>query len=284
MIIFIGEGRLGNQLFQYAFLRTLAKEKERIIALNLDHFIETFDISNKNFKNIQLDKYSKFLISKTLPPFLKIFIKLKLISYVYQNHDEDFIPLPTFSISKGILPITFVKTDFFQSEKFFSYNKIDFQIKEKYLDEAKLFLDNCPSGFTKIFVHVRRGDYLFEEYFGIRGINLPKSYYEKAIRVITKEVKKAYFIFLSDDAEFVECCFGNLENKIISRNSMGTDLAIMSLCEYGIVSNSSFSWWGAYLMKKRKKVIFPKYWLGWKSKIECPKGIIPEWAEVIDVE
>lgn len=283
MIIFIGDGRLGNQLFQYAFLNTIAKKNEKIVVVNMEQLIEIFDIENKNLKNIQLGKYCRFLARRALIPFLEIFVRLKLINYVYQNRDEKFLPLPTFSIHKGLFPITLVKTDFFQSENFFAQDKIDFRIKEKYIDDAKSFLTNIPSGFTKIFVHVRRGDYLFEEYFGIKGINLPKNYYEKAIRVITKDVKKPYFIFLSDDPEFVECCFEYIENKIISRNSTGIDLAIMSLCEYGIASNSTFSWWGAYLMKNRKRVIFPKYWLGWKSKIEYPKGIIPEWAEVLDV-
>ena len=93
-----------------------------------------------------------------------------------------------------------------------------------------------------------------------------------------------FFIFLSDDAGFVECCFEDIENKYISRNSMTVDLAIMSLCLYGIVSNSSFSWWGAYMMKDRKKVVFPKYWYGWKIKVESHVNIQPEWAEVIEVK
>ena len=93
-----------------------------------------------------------------------------------------------------------------------------------------------------------------------------------------------FFIFLSDDAGFVECCFEDIENKYISRNSMTVDLALMSLCLYGIVSNSSFSWWGAYMMKDRKKVVFPKYWYGWKNKVESHVDIQPEWAEVIEVK
>ena len=65
---------------------------------------------------------------------------------------------------------------------------------------------------------------------------------------------------------------------------MPTDLAIMNLCEYGVVANSSFSWWGAWMMKNRKKVIFPKYWYGWKLRIESHVGIQPSWCEVIDIE
>jgi hypothetical protein len=36
-------------------------------------------------------------------------------------------------------------------------------------------------------------------------------------------------------------------------------------------------------MKERKKVIFPKYWYGWKSKIESHIDIQPSWAKVIEV-
>ena len=97
-------------------------------------------------------------------------------------------------------------------------------------------------------------------------------------------VENPFFVFLTDDPTFVECCFSDIENKTVSKNNMATDLAIMTSCEYGVVSNSSFSWWGAYLMKSRKKVIFPKYWYGWKHKTESHINIQPKWADVIDVE
>jgi hypothetical protein len=65
---------------------------------------------------------------------------------------------------------------------------------------------------------------------------------------------------------------------------MFVDFAIITLCEYGIMSNSSYSWWAAYLMKNRKKVFSPKYWLGWKSEQVYPLGITPSFADVVEVE
>lgn len=284
MILYISDGRLGNQLFQYVFLNTIAKENEKIIAINMWKFCDGFDIKNPNFRPIFFGKYGLYLVRKLLKPFfLHVLVPLKLIIYVRQNRSETS-SLPTFNKTKGFLPITLVESNFFQSEDFFNPEKVDFSIKEKYVHKAEFFLQNIPKSYTKVFVHVRRGDYLSESYLGERGINLPKSYFENAMLEIDKEIENPYYLFLSDDPEFVEHCFSSVKNKFISKNDMVTDLAIMSQCRYGIVSNSSFSWWGAYLMKSRKKVIFPKYWYGWKLNIESHVGIQPPWATVIDVK
>lgn len=281
MIVFFAEGRLGNQLFQYAFLNTLSKENEKIITINMDHFVNNFDINNRNFKHYSFGKYSKFVIKKFIKSILLLCVKLKLISYIKQ--DRTFTSaLPTYKFEKGLFPIRFVETGFFQSEKFFDKKKVDFKIKNVYINEAKKFLANIPKEFTKVFVHVRRGDYISEKYLGIKGIDLPKSYYLKAIDIVSQNLKNPFFIFLSDDPGYVECCFKDISNKIISKNSMMVDFAIMTLCEAGICSNSSFSWWGSYLMQNRKLVIMPKYWYGWKQKIESHIGIQPKWAKIID--
>ena len=283
MILFLSDGRLGNQLFQYAFLNTIAKKDEKIITANMEQFIDRFDIENKNFKHQKLGKYSLFFIRKLFKPyFLKILVGLKLIGYIRQERSKTSF-LPSLARKKGILSITLVETNFFQSEDFFDKDKIDFSLKKIYIKKAEEFLAQAPNESTKIFVHVRRGDYIFESYLGVQGIDLPKSYFENAMKEIAKNIENPFFVFLSDDSSFVECCFENVENKIISRNSMATDLAIMSLCEYAIVSNSSFSWWGAYMMKDRKKAIFPKYWYGWKTKTESHVEIQPKWANIVEV-
>ena len=148
--------------------------------------------------------------------------------------------------------------------------------------EARQFVSNIPKKFEKVFVHIRRGDYLHLSVEGELGIDLPKSYFEKAINIIEKNIDTPFFIFLSDDISYVEWCFKEIEPKIISKNSMEVDLAIMTLCEAGIISNSSYSWWGAYLMNTKKKIIAPKYWYGGEKRIETHIGIQPTFSEVIE--
>jgi len=284
MIFFISDGRLGNQLFQYAFLKTVAKKNERIIVLNMNKLLDVMEVHNEKFINMNCNKYLFFLFRSIVTRcFFRLSIKLRLISYIKQDRNKTSA-LPYYKKITGLLPFTYVETDFFQSEKFFDLDKLDFEIKKKYVDNAKIFMNSMPKEATPAFVHVRRGDYVYEKYLDSRGIDLPLTYYSKAMSIIETHVTNPFYIFLTDDKEFVRCCFKHITNKIISNNDEGTDLAIMSLCEYGICANSSFSWWGAYLMKNKKLVIFPKYWYGWKQKVESHIDIQPSWAKIIEVE
>jgi hypothetical protein len=283
LIFFWGDGRLGNQLFQYAFLNSISNKGEYIICIGMDQLETSFVINNSNFKNIKFNRYLHFLCKQCLPFFLGFLSKLRLVNSIEQVQVNG-TPRPEVKTSKGILPFFYVKAGFFQSESFFKPESIDFIFKPESGDKATAILKSLPDEATKIFVHVRRGDYLFESYHGSRGINLPKEYYFNSIALMDAKVENPYYVFLSDDPEYVDCCFQHIKNKYISEESMAVDLALMSLCEYGVTSNSSFSWWGAYLMKNRKEVVFPKYWYGWKTRFESHPGIQPEWSTIIDVD
>jgi hypothetical protein len=129
MILFFADGRLGNQIFQYAFLNTIAKINEKIISFDMGQFVEIFEIENKNFKQIKLSKYISLLLKKLIKPYiLYALVKIKLISYIEQDKNQ-ISSLPIYKKRKGILPVTLVESCFFQSEDFFDSSKLDFSIK-----------------------------------------------------------------------------------------------------------------------------------------------------------
>jgi hypothetical protein len=76
--------------------------------------------------------------------------------------------------------------------------------------------------------------------------------------------------------------FNFLKNKIVSYNNQYVDFSIISLCKYGVISNSSFSYWASFFMKNKKVIFAPKFWLGWRSKIEIHNGSLPSYVKVID--
>lgn len=280
MILFYSDGRLGNQIFQLAFLRGIAKPGEKIVTFNLNKVLSVFDIDLKINNIVVENKIWQFASRKLFFYIFELLALFRIITIIYED-----LSLVTHHKRNGLFRFfTYVRVGFFQSERFF--NEKDFlknvKIKSNFLNEAKNFIKNIPESYTKIFIHVRRGDYLTEVYNNKKGINLPLNYYNKAIELISKKVTNPYYIILSDDNEFVDISFDKLNHKAISGNSFATDLAIMTICDGGIISNSSYSWWGAFLMNNRKIVIMPKYWYGWKDKIQSHKGINLSFAEVIE--
>jgi hypothetical protein len=283
MILFFGDGALGNQLFQYFFIKSIEDKKHMIISYNFDDIQNLFN-SLENVFNIN-NKYFKYLIRKVGLPILLFFARFRLISsYKIDSYIENGFKMSdiTFTKRRGLFPVIFIYPCYAQSESFFQHSQTaEYKLKELNEKKAVLFIDSIPIYYNKVFVHVRRGDYIHFSVLGNVGVTLPLSYYKKCIKWFQDNIENPFFVFLTDDPEFVECNFESISNKVISRNSQFVDFSIITLCEYGIMSNSSFSWWAAYMMRSRVKVFSPKYWLGWKSKIELPKGIKPSFSEEI---
>lgn len=283
--MFFAQGRFGNQLFQYAFIRSLAEKGERVVSCNFRELIDLFgplpevtDIRNRLLRRV---------LTRLAAPLLELLARTRLItSYRVDSYDENGFEVPdiTYRKTEGLLPVVYVYPCFAQSEAFFRKEVVDeMKIGQVFQEKAEAWLASMPAGRDRVFVHVRRGDYARFAVLGKPDVTLPEAYYRDAIQWFETHVGKPFFIFLTDDPEYVEATFGDITNKTISANPMFVDFAIMTQCEYGIMSNSSFSWWGAYMMKSRKKVFAPRYWLGWKSKVEYHKGIAPGFAELLEI-
>ena len=288
MLIFLGDGRIGNQIFQYLFLKTIQDNNEKIIVSGFEEIREVFEL--KDFINLNKNnRWIRVLLFKVCKPILSLLSDTKFISSVVIKHESvlnTYIRETTsFNSTQGILKkITFVKLGFFQSEKFFDKSIVNnLIIKEAYLLTAKKVLKSIPSNFHKIFVHIRKNDYKKFTVCGQSAL-LPMSYYKNQIEWFIQNRRNCFFIFLSDDTKLLSEEFQHVENKMISRNQhYGTDLAIMSQCNSAILSPSSFSWWGSYMMRERDTVFAPKFWLGFRSKIEFQAHGAPSYAKEVEI-
>lgn len=168
-------------------------------------------------------------------------------------------------------------TGYYQSEKFFDkkYIKDLFSIDEKTFS----YINNKYGHLFKeeiISLHVRRGDYINRP---LRQPICEMPYFKRAINYLGKD--KRYFIF-SDDIDWCKKKFRG-ENFIFSSNeSPVVDLYLQSFCTHNIISNSSFSWWGAWLNSNPSKIVIaPVKWFGLQMTNYNLKDLIPtDWIRI----
>ena len=277
MIILFTAGQLGNQIFQYGFVDGIKNGYEKIVTSRCEYF-NVFAYKQDDY--IFLNKYVRFVLRR----ILDIFVKLRLVSSIFQNKEfinNYLVGTDNYTYKRGLFSFIKVVDGFFQSSKFINSSP---KIKDEHIKKAKEYLDTLPKDMQKVFVHIRRGDYLEWSILDKKNPSLPLSYYKVAIEQLESKLDNLFFIFLSDDSKYIEQEFRYIENKKISKNTVGVDIAIMASCKNAVVSNSTLSWWGVNLMKNRNKIIAPKYWLGWQSKIWYPVGIELDRVEYMDIE
>lgn len=91
------------------------------------------------------------------------------------------------------------------------------------------------------------------------------NYYFKAIEYLENRLGKFHLFVFADDIDTVTRSFSQKEFSFpityISGCTACEQLTLMSLCQNYIISNSSFSWWGAHLGTKNNKIIAaPTIW------------------------
>jgi hypothetical protein len=305
MIIFLSEGGLGNQLFQFAFLASYSEKNEKIMVWGFKDINSLFDVKDKRFFIFSIEDKILGLLPKNFPPKLKrilkyrillemiryglvrkileILAKSKIISSVSLKTEKicenKYTEIPEVVLSKGFISsVKYVGQCFFQSEKLFRKDVLkNLEFKENYVKEAEKFISNYQD-YYKVAVHIRLGD--FRNYY-ICGENpiLPFDYFHKKIRWFLENRENPFFIFLSDEPDKIKNEFSYLGDKmVISENPYQVDFLIITMCDAAIISTSSFSWWACYFMKKRDIVFAPKYWIGFKIKKEYPQGVFPSFA------
>lgn len=239
-------GRLGNQLFEVGAGLSLANK------LNTDFYIKDY-INQGPYQMIE--KFHKYNNNEN-----RIFVK--------ESDDFTFIKLP--------------------DNKEYNYELFGYWQTEKYMDKKlirnlfkisdslkKKMITKYGNLSEAVGIHIRRGDYLKNEnkrIFIQPNINWYKSIYEKYFK--GKKV-----IVCSDD---IEWCKNNLNipNAIYANGTPEEDLYTLSECKHHICSNSSFSWWGAWLNEKEDSInIFPSKWFTEESKIKDDNLIPDRWIK-----
>lgn len=235
-------GRLGNQMFQYAALKGIAKYHQYEFCIPP---LEAFGSVDTLVKNSDANLYSFPKIEKN---------KQKVTDFFTINEES-------FRFDENLFLNCELNTNlkgYFQTEKYFNHiaNEIrqDFKFGESMSKMIDSYLLGMYGDSQIISIHVRRGDYMQDSNFVVLDLN----YYESALKLLDSQLPVMIF---SNDIKWCEEqeLFKSKRFKIMKSNSTLIDLCLMSKCHYHIIANSSYSWWGAWLAKSQK-VIAPQKW------------------------
>ena len=283
MIIVRLMGGLGNQMFQYAFGRSLAERRNTRLKLDISHFKN--DIPRREYDlsmfNLEEEFASKEEIFKLKQRFSsQIFDKVanKVLGY-----RTSFIVEPHFHFSARAFnaPDNVYLHGYWQTEKYFSdigpIIRNEFTFREQMSTAAVALLDRIRST-NSICVNVRRGDFVTNPFHGSYGV----PYYKKADAIIEQcTPEREYFVF-SDE---IEWCARNLNfsgpTTFVSHEFAGPKfqdyLRLMAGCKHFIIPNSSFAWWAIWFNSEPSRIVIaPKAWFSDPS-IDTSDLTPPDW-------
>ena len=157
---------------------------------------------------------------------------------------------------KGVFfNISVLKSTFFQHTTIAEDLKLQFRIRECHSQKAISWISrNLPEKCQKqlVFIHIRRGDYLTWPDQDNPAV-LDLDWYLKAMEYMDARINNPLFIILTDDIHYAKDVFSKHHNVVISENCQYVDLALMTQCSMGILSASSFAWWGAWFSLQNEK-------------------------------
>lgn len=208
-------GKLGNQLFQIASMIGIAE-------------------ANKQQLSLPKWNYSKYF-KASLPEGI---CKGQKIPEKHYHFDQSLLHLGT-----GNYEIN----GWLQSEKYWQHCKEKVLRQFEFNAETKLAVSKYTTTNT-VAISVRRGDFVNNpNYFQI-----PITYY---INAYYKHFEGMNIIVFSDDIKYCKKHLHLLPNVRFADNLSDIEqLCLMSQCEAHIISNSTFSWWGAYLSQSAKVI------------------------------
>jgi hypothetical protein len=269
MVITKLQGGLANQLFQWAYGKSLSEKYNTPLYLDLSFYQNQFGVTKRDFSLNKFPnlKYQILPSDRNISNWSTESNKNKISNlsdnFIYSklNYEEDS---------------HYYLNGYWQSEKYFTEVEDIIREELKPSDNILIKLESFPFiNSNNVSIHIRRTDYVISNgYHPVQSIE----YYKKGLEIIGDYDNLLVF---SDD---INWCKENLkfDNMIfVEDNDDIEDLWLMSLCNHNIIANSSFSWWGAWLNdNKDKKVIAPNKWFGKTTGLN-QLDIIPEkWIKI----
>lgn len=305
--LFLNNGGLGNQLYQYAMARSL----QEIYGDKIRCDISKFDYKGTNvvkrplvlneFQITDRIEFGRYTIPRLVYKVKKKFYEKIFFwtdeSVRYKKMSDKGIFAPSggyFSYFEASLTSQRTKyiNGLFQAHEYFDdirpilqrelIQKYEFLSKETRKVIEKMRNENS------VCVHWRRGDYLSPQYAKCLLV-CDENYYKKAINKIASKIDNpVFYIFTNSPEDAVTIQENNIFDfpmhyvnlMFDGEHSDTEDFSLMLACKHYIISNSTFSWWAQYLNDDSEKMVCaPSVW---NRNEEAKTLYFPEW-EIIEV-
>jgi hypothetical protein len=205
---------------------------------------------------------------------------------------------PAFAYTPLLLPQTKL-VGYFQSHKYFNDVQAEIYDRLQLLEQQRDIRAESawfPSGTVTVAMHFRIGDYThIQDSHPV----LPLEYYRRAlnhvVRGVTPDAGSIHVLLfgeacdnavilnhmrqlMADPAFAGRCQFHKVPDLVADWKQ----LLLMSVCDYNIIANSTFSWWGAYLNQNPgKTVCYPSTWFGPALQMHDTRDLFPaEWVRI----
>lgn len=273
MIVIRLRGGLGNQMFQYALGKRIAKQLNTNIKLDLTSLLKTSKDKNVTNRDYQLGIFNieeSFLVQPNLLRaldkvglnFISQFLKgIKLLGF--KSYKER-----TYTVEDWLLKNPTDKTlysGYWQSEAYFEAAedelRKDFKFKGELSLQATKIQEKIES-VNAVCIHMRRGDYVGNRMFNDLGLD----YFKKSVDYIGERSNEPHFFVFSDDPKWCkenvnfdyDYTVVNYETEYVKYKE---DLQLMASCKHFVMSASSFSWWAVWLSNRKDNIVIaPEPW------------------------
>lgn len=257
-------GGLGNQLFQlataYAYTRinnvpfTCSRSVGGRRACYVDSFENSLDVYAYDHRGRhRIWKEPSFQYKEPLPPNLGCMQGWFQSSQYFNAYREEILKLFTFK------------------------EAVRMRAQERH---SEMF--ECHPG--TVVVHVRRGDFLETVRSATFDVVTP-SYFSRAIEWMRDELpdptQMRLYIF-SDDLKWCmdQPCFRSENSVFVEEADACVAIYSMSQASRFILSNSSFSWWAAWLSVSAQSVAVPDPWFGPEGPHPHDTIYEPSWTRI----
>jgi hypothetical protein len=264
MIAIERRGRLGNHLFQWAFGLAASRRLDTSFVMDHDSIAPLFDLDGHLRPDLRARNLLWLRSRGRRAPLVEV-----------ANEADPATVLAALEDGARY-------SGFFQSADYFAGHEdavrralaVKPEPRQRFRER---YADLAAGGY--VCVHLRRGDYA--DWKGGAAL-LPTEYVRRCIDLAAPAGRPV--VVISDSIDEAEAELAGVPGVRFESNDPIVDLQLMIHASTCVVSNSTFAWWGAWLGDvPGRRVLAPRYWVGFREREEWPRRVVPGGWEQVDV-